>query len=131
MSDRYNLQSMVDYWDYKNVIRLRKPMNYYTKEEIEEAHKNPCIYHLSNTFLIKGRAWYKETNHPRKEIFKAYKNMTPWKDFEYKDNRKITKRIFEAIVSIMPRFIVAHFFNIIYNNVRVSLIAKKRKKKHE
>ncbi len=89
LNPKYNMYSMMEILTYDEVMKLRHVKRYYQRNEIEEAVKNPAIVHLTNSFLITNRAWYANSNHPRKALYEKYKMLTPWKDEPgFKDTRK-------------------------------------------
>ena len=105
---------------YDELIRLRKPYNFYSREEIDDAVKNHKIVHLTSTFLITNRAWYKNTNHPEKHTFEYYKQLSPWcNEPAIEDNRTLKKKIIQMIVDSLPKKFVIAFSELIYNTVRV------------
>lgn len=117
---RYNTYTIMQCLSYNEMIRLRKPYDYYSREEVEDAVVNHKILHLTNTFLITNRAWYDDTNHPEKETFRYYKSLSPWCDEPaFEDNRNFKKKIIQNVVDILPKGFVIVFSELIYNTVRI------------
>ena len=87
--------------------------------------KNPAIVHLTNSFLITNRAWYENSNHPRKALYEKYKMLTPWKDESgFKDTRKRKDKIVQFLLIIFLKRIVLVVASKLYNNCRVKKIKK-------
>ena len=87
--------------------------------------KNPAIVHLTNSFLITNRAWYANSNHPRKALYEKYKMLTPWKDEPgFKDTRKRKDKIVQFFVNHLPKKIVLVIASKLYNNYRVKKIKR-------
>ncbi len=94
---KYNTYTLMQCLSYKEILKLRNPRDYYSEEEIKEAICDPRIVHLTSTFLITNRAWFEDNNHPMKEIYKKYKEMSPWKDEPgFPDNSNRMKKIERA-----------------------------------
>lgn len=62
---RYNVQTYLYDFTYEEMIMYRKPDNYFKKEEVEKAVKNPGIVHFSTCFRS-NRPWNIDGNlcHP-------------------------------------------------------------------
>lgn len=71
---RYNVTFPTFVLPYKEIIkRWGSPL--YSKEEYENAKKNPAIIHYTNY-----RPWKKWCLHPKKKYYRKYLAMTPYKD---------------------------------------------------
>lgn len=126
---KYNTYTLMQYLSYKELLRLRKPKDFYQKSEINDAVKDPKIMHLTNLFLVTNRAWYENTNHPEKQKYAYYKGLTPWKDEpDFSDRRSVRKKILQTIVDHIPRAIVISFAELIYNTVRILNIKRLMRK---
>ena len=66
---KYNLTTIPAYLSISEIEALRKPFNAYDEQEIERAKREPAIIHYTTLFLICGRAWNIECNHPYKYLF--------------------------------------------------------------
>lgn len=79
---------------YSDIVNIFKLTNYYSKEEIEDAVKNPVFVHFTPSAT--KRPWVKGCNHPKKKDWDYYKNLTPWKDVaDKKDKRKLKKKVLD------------------------------------
>lgn len=86
----YDLMTILATYNYDDVIKLRKPTNYYSKRECERAVKNPIIIHYT-TNMLTIRPWFANTNHPFAEEFLKYMRISPWKD------KRLEKMIFDSL----------------------------------
>lgn len=84
LNPKYDLMTIDVAHTYEEIQTLRRPTNFYSKEEIEEAKKNPAIIHYTTNMLV-VRPWFINTDHPLKDEFKKYMNMSVWKDRELKE----------------------------------------------
>lgn len=120
---RYNMYSMMEILTYDEIMKLRNVKRYYKEQKIKEAVENPAIIHLTNSFLITNRAWYENTNHPKKDLYQKYKALTPWKDTpDFPDKRKAKAKVTQFFVDHLPRSIVIPIANRLYNGWRVNKI---------
>ncbi|MFT4232622.1 MAG: glycosyltransferase family 8 protein [Leucobacter sp.] len=53
----YNMIGPVRSHNYDELIRLRRPSGWYSRDEIENAQQNPAILHYTTFFAIPGRPW--------------------------------------------------------------------------
>lgn len=75
----YDVMTLEYMYCYHDILKLRHPVNYYSKKEIEYAVSNPKIVHFT-TCMLNIRPWYESSNHPLTAEFLKYKNMSPWKE---------------------------------------------------
>lgn len=81
---KYDLMTITAVYSYKDIIKLRKPTNYYHETELIEAVKEPAIIHYT-TNMMTVRPWYKNTNHPYAFSFHRFFSISPWKDRQLKE----------------------------------------------
>ncbi len=121
LSPKFNVMTIEISRKYKDIIVLRKPSNFYSETEIEEAIKKPYIIHYTTNLDI-VRPWFSNSNHPFLNDFLEYYNMSPWKDREfkpYKFNSKQDKIV--SIVQKIPFVISKHILGLIYT-VRPAIV---------
>ena len=98
----YNVYSVLYDFSYQNLIKYRKPGNFYTQKEVEEAVKNPVVVHFTASFLSL-RPWVKGSKHPFAKNWVHYKQLSPWKDTPlWEDKRSGYKKAYEAFYHAMP-----------------------------
>lgn len=54
----YNMISAVRAGGYDEVLKLRRPTNYYERAEFEHAKAHPAILHYTTFFGVRGRPWH-------------------------------------------------------------------------
>lgn len=74
---QYDVMTIVATYSYEDIVRLRKPTNYYSEEEIINAVTNPILIHYT-TNMLTVRPWFSNTNHPLSEKFRQYMSISPW-----------------------------------------------------
>lgn len=116
---RYNVLTSIYLFDYKEVIKMKKPILYYSEEEIKQAKKNPAILHATTCFYVRKRMWVENSDHPYHDFYKKYRQLTSWKnDKEIQDDRKLKKRIYAQFWHLMPRNIAVLLATFMINFVR-------------
>lgn len=86
---QYDVMTIATTYTYKEIQTLRRPTNYYSEEELHAAVKNPIIIHYTTNMLI-IRPWFSNTDHPLKEEFHKYMDISIWKDKELNEMRFFT-----------------------------------------
>ena len=76
----FNVKTEMQTLSYHEIEILRRPVNWFSEDEFNEAVRCPTIIHMTSFWMISNRAWYDVTNHPSKELYLKYKSMTDWKD---------------------------------------------------
>lgn len=79
LSPEYDVMTQMCVYTYSQMMQYRRPSNYYSQEEIENAQKNPIIIHFT-TCMLNIRPWFKDSRHPYLHLFEKYQQITPWKD---------------------------------------------------
>lgn len=64
---------------YEEIQQLRRPTNFYKKDELMEAVKKPVIIHYTTNMTV-VRPWFSNTDHPFANEFKKYMDKSVWKD---------------------------------------------------
>ena len=118
----YNWTTINCCFTYKQIVKMRDVYNWVSEEEYENAKKNPVIYHLTNCFYINNRCWQRNCNHPMVDLFLKYKEISPFKDKELYDGKKVNLKNF--CIHLVPKFLLVRIVKILYNNLRVKKILK-------
>ena len=129
LSPKYNYYNIFDQYSYRFLSKLMQPVNYsdyVTKDEYEDARKNPVIIH----YLGEERPWRKGNSHKYRKDYKKYLKMTPWADTEDEKGWGlyfILWRIFNFITKPFPNI----RYNIINSLIPKFMAYRKRKLKNE
>ena len=134
LKPQYNVMTITAVHGYDEIMRLRKPTNYYTMTEIEAAVSEPVIIHYTTNMNV-VRPWFKNTDHPLEDEFRKYMDMSPWKDKQL-DHMRFNSKANKAInlIERMPKNMANSILGLIHSelkplNIRVkatkSLIAKR------
>lgn len=77
---RYNMQGFLCMYKADNYLKVYQSDYFYSKDEIEEAKKNPCIIHF---FRIFGDyPWEKGNIHACRERYRYWKENSLWKSMD-------------------------------------------------
>ena len=129
---KYNVTTTMQYLNYDEILTIRKPAKFFTRQEVSEALRNPAIIHMTSLFFVINRAWNEKTNHPEHERFNYYHDKLGWGKFAMqKDNRGIKTRIIDFGVHALPRKLTVWIVSFLYNYARIWKIKlQARKNKH-
>lgn len=123
---KYNVVTIMFDFTYSELLIYRKPMNYYSKEQIERATAAPVIVHFTSSFLSE-RPWEIGCNHPYKNAWLANQHMTPWKEADLRRNGKGYKvKAYVAIGQILPRKWFIEFSGLLQAYLRPLLFRLKK-----
>lgn len=123
---KFNLMTLEQVFTYKELLRFRQPVKYYSETEIEEAKKNPVITHTTNFFYIRKRIYEASSDHPMRPQYEKYRGLTPWKDEPAMvANPTFKQKLQKNIWHMMPRPLAITVGNFVRNEIRPRL-AKKR-----
>lgn len=123
---RNNSYSILHYFSYQELCKVRNLNGFCSVEEYEEAKCSPVIIHYTTCFMEGTRPWVEGDTHPFKYRFEYYKKISPWKDMKmWKDTRTWIKRCLTKMIHIMPKKITypiigyAHGTYIPNRNIRL------------
>ena len=92
---------------------------YNSKEEYIAAGKKPIITHYTGNFYVERRPWIENSDHPHKDAYIKYRNMSPWKEsVMVSDKRNYKKRLMSKVCKSLPRFLMLSFVSFLYNIIR-------------
>lgn len=113
----YNCYTLFWAFSYNNLIKWRRPLDFFTEGEIEQAKKSPKIIHFTRNFYMLSRPWVKGCDHPMTAEYVRYKEMTPWPVLE-EDNRNKKQRKKYELWHKMPLGLMIAGAGFIYNEIR-------------
>ncbi|MCD7804173.1 MAG: hypothetical protein LUH03_03340 [Oscillospiraceae bacterium] len=120
---QYNSYTAIFDFNYDELLRYRKPKNYYSREQVEEAKNSPTIVHFTTSFASL-RPWVEGSKHPYDSEWLKYKAISPWADEPLrKDNRSKKKKIFLSIFNFLPRRVAVNLAGLLHS-VLVSVLRK-------
>lgn len=114
---KYNSYTLFYALTYKNLICWRRPTNFYTEEEIDEAKHDARIIHFTRNFYMTSRPWVENCDHPLTEMYMNYKRLTPWPNQDV-DRRPFGKLIRYKLIHFIPQSMLVYIVNVMYNEIR-------------
>ena len=111
INPKYNYMTIYEDMSYEDMLIFKKPVNYYSKEKLEDARNNIVIRHYTTCFLSR-RPWQQGSNvaHVR-EFEKFYKG-----EFKCVKDSKILK-----IYNILPKKLAIRIIGFIQSKIRPKL----------
>jgi hypothetical protein len=101
LSPKFNLVSIFYDLNYEQILSYRKPVNFYSENEIKVSKKTPVIIHYTSSFYSL-RPWEIGCRHKMKAYWNKYKIISPWKMEENSKNKSFVK----LIIRVLPFGIV-------------------------
>lgn len=123
---KFNLMTLEQVLSYKELLRFREPIHYYTEEEIQEAKEHTVITHTTNFFYVRKRIFEENSDHPMRGQYEKYRALTPWKDEPAMTVRSnIKQKMMKNVWHCVPRALSIRIANFVRNEIR-PLMEKKR-----
>ncbi|CIV95229.1 putative galactosyl transferase [Streptococcus pneumoniae] len=107
----YNYMTIFEDLTYEEMIVFKKPINYYSKEEIKNARERIVLRHFTTCFLSL-RPWQENSEVAHVEIFKKYYRGT------YK---QVSPSKLSRIYKILPKKMSLYLLGFIQSKVRPKL----------
>ena len=114
---KYNSYTLFYAFKYKNLIRWRRPTNFYTEKEVTEAGNNPIIIHFTRNFYMTSRPWVVSCEHPLTSEYRKYMALCPWNDIEV-DTRSNWQKFKYSLFHFIPQSLLVMIANVMYNTIR-------------
>jgi lipopolysaccharide biosynthesis glycosyltransferase len=124
---QFDVMTLTSVYSYHQIIQLRRPDNYYSRNEVDFSKSHPVIIHYT-TCMLNIRPWCVESYHPFAWLFEKYKSMSPWSDkanskSDFSANEyKIISKIFK-----FPEIISYPLIGLIHSFIRPLVIIIKSK----
>ena len=123
---RYNLMTVNLVMRYDEFVRFRSAVNFYSREEMEEAVRHPAILHAINTFYIEKRIWEKNSDSPYADQYVRYRLKTPWASMPPIETRRTFKqKMMKRVWHLLPRRLAFQVAAFVRNEVRPRLTKKR------
>ena len=115
---KYNCMTIFFSFDYKNLIKLRKPPLPGNPAEYKEAVDNPAIVHFQSCFRMSIRPWNVGCKHPYAKTYLEYKAISPWKDEPMKpDDRTVPQKVLSFVANTMPEGLMVNCISFIHKKI--------------
>lgn len=115
----YNMLTSIYLFDYDEIIQMKHPVSYYSKDVVNRAKKHPVLLHATTCFYVKRRMWVQDSDSPYAKFYLYYRRKTAWGDIpQSKDNRKFSKRLYGSFWHCMPRGVAVWVASLLINYIR-------------
>ncbi len=126
---KYDAMTIFFDFNYKDLLKVRKPEHHLSEQEYTEAITDPYIIHYTACFLSGTRPWNKKNNHPFRSDYLKYKEMSPWKDTPLTpDDRNFLKKAMTKICNVIPKFMMIGIISLVHSKLYPMVRALKSKK---
>ena len=126
---KYDAMTIFFDFNFKDLLKVRKPEHHLSEQEYNETVTDPYIIHYTSCFLSGTRPWNEKNNHPFRDDYLKYKEMSPWKDTPLvPDNRKFGKKAMTKACNIMPKFMMIGIISLVHSKLYPMVRALKGKK---
>lgn len=101
---KFNSVTIFYDFTYPEIMVYRKPVDFYSTAEVQEAVQNPVIIHYTTSFLS-VRPWIEGCEHPYKDKWMQYKKLSPWANTALWQNTKASglKGLYIRLSGKLPR----------------------------
>lgn len=115
LAAKYNVMTITLMYEYKEVLAMRHPTNYYSRNEIEKAKNDPIIIHFTTCMTI-TRPWFQNSKNPYTQQFEIYKELSHWKNKQLyqEENGSLQNKIL-TIICKLPKKINIHIIGFIHS----------------
>ena len=115
---KYDAMTIFFDFNYKDLLKVRKPEHHLSQDEYNEAVTDPYIIHFTSCFMSGTRPWNEKNNHPFVGDYLKYKEMSPWKDTpQFPDDRKFMKKLMTKICNILPKGIMITVISTVHSKI--------------
>ena len=127
---KYNVMTLDVAHTYDEILMLRRPVGFYSREDIQEAAAHPLIIHYTTNLRI-VRPWFRKADHPLKAPFQKYLKLSPWADRQLQDMVFAAKesRIIE-LVEKLPKWISYRMLGFMHGCLKPLSVSLKAKGKN-
>ena len=120
---KFNCYTAIYDFNYKDLMRYRKPTGFYSENEVRVAKEKPSIVHFTTSFLSL-RPWVEGCQHPYISEWLKYKEISPWADNPLrKDNRSFKKKLAVLIYKLIPNCIAVQLSGLLHARI-VPMLSK-------
>lgn len=115
-SPKFNCTTSLLVFNYKNMLKYRKPSTYCSKADFEEAINNPVIVHFTTNQIIQSRPWIQNCEHKFEKEYLSIMKTTIIADMElWPNKRKKFTRLIHFIYSHISKGLVARIVGFIHS----------------
>lgn len=123
---RFISTTAVYIFDYKDMLKYRRPTTVYSKEEYESGRQHPMIVHFTHNQIIQSRPWVADCTHPYKEYYDKVKATTDFaNDPLWPSRRGVINKICFYIYTHISKSLVAYVLGVVHSFLYPVFLYKK------
>lgn len=125
---KYDAMTIFFDFNFKDLMKVRKPEHHLSEEEYNETVTDPYIIHYTSCFMSGTRPWNEKNNHPFRCDYLKYKEMSPWKDSPFiPDDRKSLKKLMTSVCNILPKPVMIGIISLVHSKLYPMVRSLKKK----
>ncbi len=129
---KYDAMTVFFDFNFKDLMKVRKPEHHLSEQEYSETVTNPYIYSLYFVLFVGYTTMERKQHHPFVGDYLKYKTMSPWKDFpQYPDDRKKSKKLMTSVCNAMPKGMMIAVISLVQSKLYPMARALKQKGRAE
>lgn len=125
---KFNSVTIFYDFTYDEMLKYRKPVDFYRAEEVQESVEDPYIIHFTTSFMS-VRPWIEGCSHKYCNRWLEYKSISPWSENKLWENKPAgtIKSMYMAIMKKCPRSLMIAVSSIlqVYGRPLVYAIKKR------
>ncbi len=122
---KFNCTTAIYLFDYKNMMRYRRPSTSCTKEEFDDGKNDPVVVHFTKNQIIQPRPWIEGCSHPCRDCYFEIKEQTAARDDPlWTENSKGINRFARFLYKNMPQAFTALMLGIVHSYLYPVLLYK-------
>lgn len=127
---KYDAMTIFFDFNYKDLLKVRRPEHHLSEKEYNETVTDPYIIHYTSCFYSGTRPWNEQNNHPFRGEYLHYKALSPWVNTPLEpDTRKKGKKLMTKACNIMPKGLMIASISLVHSKLYPMVRALKGKKK--
>lgn len=126
LSPKYDIMTIDVVHNYKEIMALRRPTNFYTEKELNIGKEEAIVIHFTTNMRV-IRPWFSNSDHPLKSEFLKYKALSPWKE------KKLPDMVFTSneakvisVINILPCKVSSFILGMIHSTLKPIYIRLRR-----
>lgn len=123
---KYDVMTIDVAHTYDEIKILRRPTNFYSQEEINDAVNDPRIIHYTTNMLV-VRPWFKHSDHPLREQFEKYRKISPWNNHSKREMQFGVAANLIKIICVLPKRFSNKILGLIHAELKPKYMKMKAK----
>lgn len=113
---KFNCTTAVFLFNYKNMLRYRRPSTCCSEKEFNYARQHPVVVHFTKNQILQPRPWIESCEHPFKEYYMNMRSQTVManeKLWNYKPDWK--NKLAHFLYTSVSKSLTAHLLGVVHS----------------